>query len=72
MGGAITAELRKFFTTRMWWGLATGVFLSGGALAAVFALLVPGSRTQGPAVRAARGIPAWTTPPWSQPSTPRG
>jgi hypothetical protein len=48
MGGAITAELRKFFTTRMWWGLATGVFLSGGALAAVFALLVPGSRTQGP------------------------
>jgi ABC-2 type transport system permease protein len=48
MGGAITAEFRKFFTTRMWWGMAIGVFLCGGALAVVYALLVAGSSTQGP------------------------
>jgi len=26
MGGAIKAEFRKFFTTRMWWGIAIPVF----------------------------------------------
>jgi hypothetical protein len=45
MRGAITSEFRKFFTTRMWWGMAIGVFVSGAALAAVFALVVPGSRS---------------------------
>ena len=45
MGGAIKAELRKFFTTRMWWGMAIGIFLCGAALAVVFALVVPGSRS---------------------------
>jgi ABC-2 type transport system permease protein len=48
MGGAITAEFRKFFTTRMWWGMAIGVFLSGAAFAVLFALVVAGSRTGGP------------------------
>ena len=48
MGGAIKSEFRKFFTTRMWWGMAIGIFLCGAALAVVFALLVPGSRAQGP------------------------
>ncbi len=42
MGAAIRAELRKFFTTRMWWGMAIAVFAVGAALAAVFALVVPG------------------------------
>ena len=32
---AITSELRKFFTTRLWWGMAIAIFLA----AAVFALL---------------------------------
>jgi len=45
MGGAIKAELRKFFTTRMWWGMAIGIFLCGAALAVGFALVVPGSRS---------------------------
>jgi ABC-2 type transport system permease protein len=47
MGGAIRAELRKFFTTRMWWGMAIGVFLCGGVLAVVYALLVAGSSASG-------------------------
>ena len=35
MSGAIKAELRKYFSTRMWWGMAIGVALS----AAIFAVL---------------------------------
>jgi hypothetical protein len=53
MGGVIKAEFRKFFTTRMWWGMAIGVFLAGALFALVFAVWVPGSRqgggTSGPA-----------------------
>lgn len=48
MAGAVKAELRKFFSTRMWWGMAIGVFVAGALLALVFALLVPGSTSQGP------------------------
>jgi ABC-2 type transport system permease protein len=47
MGSAIKAEFRKFFTTRMWWGMAIGVFLAGGLLAVFFALVVAGSTGQG-------------------------
>lgn len=40
MGGAIRAEIRKIFSTRLWWGLLIGlVFLSGG-VAALFASFV--------------------------------
>ncbi len=46
MAGAVKAELRKFFTTRMWWGMAIGVFLAGALFSIVFALFVPGSRQQ--------------------------
>jgi hypothetical protein len=56
MGGAIKSEFRKFFTTRMWWGMAIGIFLCGAALAVVLALLVPGSRTQGPSGPRAPGL----------------
>jgi ABC-2 type transport system permease protein len=41
MTAAITSEFRKFFTTRLWWGMAIGVFLAGAAFAALFALLDP-------------------------------
>ncbi len=47
MAGAVKAEFRKFFTTRMWWGMAIGVFLAGALFSVVYALLVPGSRAQG-------------------------
>ena len=56
MAGAIKSEFRKFFTTRMWWGMAIGIFLCGAALAVVFALLVPGSRSQGPGSPPAPGL----------------
>ena len=39
MGGAITAEFRKFFTTRLWWGMAIGVFVAGAGLAGLFAAI---------------------------------
>ncbi len=45
---ALRAELRKFFTTRMWWGMAIPVFALAAGLAALFALLVAGSPAGGP------------------------
>lgn len=47
MNGAVKAEFRKYFTTRMWWGMAIGVFLAGALLAVLFALVVAGSTGQG-------------------------
>lgn len=35
MTGAVKSELRKFFTTRMWWGMGIAVVLSGIAFAAL-------------------------------------
>jgi ABC-2 type transport system permease protein len=49
MGGAVKAEFRKFFSTRMWWGMAIGVFLAGALLAVFFALVVAGSQARGAA-----------------------
>ena len=40
MGGAIRSEIRKIFTTRLWWGLLFGVILIGGGVSALFASLV--------------------------------
>jgi len=49
MAGAVKAEFRKFFSTRMWWGMAIGVFLAGALFAVLFALVVAGShQEQGP------------------------
>ena len=47
MAGAVKAEFRKFFSTRMWWGMAIGVFLAGALFAVLFALVVAGSTQQG-------------------------
>ena len=46
MGGAIGAEIRKIFTTRLWWGLLIGLVLVSGGLSALFAALV-GTTTAG-------------------------
>lgn len=43
MGALVRAELRKFLTTRMWWGIGIGVLLAGALLATFFALVVAGS-----------------------------
>lgn len=55
MNGAIRSELRKFFTTRMWWGMAIAVFLAGAAFAALFALLLTGNSVR---TQAGRPLPA--------------
>lgn len=36
MSGAIRSELRKFFTTRLWWGMAIGVAVSAALFAVLF------------------------------------
>lgn len=43
MTHAVKAEFRKFFTTRMWWGMAIAVVLSGFAFAALNGLLLTSS-----------------------------
>lgn len=40
MGGAVTSEIRKIFTTRLWWGMALGMALLAGLIALGFAALV--------------------------------
>ena len=37
---AIRSEFRKFFTTRLWWGMAIGIFVAGAAFAALFGFLL--------------------------------
>lgn len=36
---AVRSEFRKFFTTRMWWGMAIAIFVAGAAFALLFAFL---------------------------------
>jgi len=40
MTGAIKSELRKFFTTRLWWGMGIAIFVAGGGLALLFGLVL--------------------------------
>ncbi|HMM95468.1 MAG: ABC transporter permease [Micrococcales bacterium] len=37
---AIRSELRKFFSTRLWWGMAIAIFVGGAAFAALFGFLL--------------------------------
>lgn len=49
MGAAIKSEFLKFFTTRMWWGMAIAIFVAGAAFAALFGFLfTSGAMTQQP------------------------
>jgi len=41
---AIGSEFRKFFTTRLWWGMAIGIFLAGAAFALLFGILLTGDQ----------------------------
>lgn len=40
MGGAIASEIRKVFTTRLWWGMLLGMAVLAGLIALGFAALV--------------------------------
>lgn len=51
---AVRAELRKFFTTRLWWGMAIGIFLAGAAFALLFAILLTSDQA---GAGGANGIP---------------
>ena len=48
MSAAIRAEFRKFFSTRLWWGMAIAVLLSGAAFAVLFALVFTSDVVRGP------------------------
>ncbi|KQZ89026.1 ABC transporter permease [Phycicoccus sp. Root563] len=39
MTAAVRAEFRKFFSTRMWWGMAIAMFVAGAGLAVAFGFL---------------------------------
>jgi ABC-2 type transport system permease protein len=45
---AIRSEFRKFFTTRLWWGMAIAIFVAGGAFAALFTWVVDQGTTGAP------------------------
>ena len=53
MSAAVRAELRKIFTTRLWWGMAIAVLLSGAGLAVLFAFVLTSDAVQGPQAAAA-------------------
>lgn len=45
---AVRSELRKFFTTRLWWGMAIAVFVSAAAFAVLFGFVVENGTGGGP------------------------
>jgi ABC-2 type transport system permease protein len=45
---AIRAELLKFFTTRLWWGMAIAVLLTGAGFAVLFAFIFTSDAVRGP------------------------
>ena len=49
MIGAIKSEVRKVFTTRLWWGMALGMALLAAGIAMGFAALVGSDQVGGPA-----------------------
>lgn len=48
MTAAVRAEFRKFFTTRMWWGMAIAMFVAGAGLAVAFGFLLTSDSAGGP------------------------
>ncbi|KRE42048.1 ABC transporter permease subunit [Knoellia sp. Soil729] len=46
MGPAIKSEFRKFFTTRMWWGMAIAIFIAAALFAVLFGFLLTIPPTQ--------------------------
>lgn len=45
---AVRSELRKLFTTRLWWGMAIAVFLSAAAFAVLLGVVVDAGGAVGP------------------------
>lgn len=57
MTATVRAELRKFFTTRLWWGMAIAVFLAGVAFAVLFGILLTSDQA---GVGGPNGVPTGT------------
>lgn len=60
MGTAIRSEFLKFFTTRLWWGMAIAIFVCGAAFAGLFAFLYTSdtmTQSAGPGMPAPSGSP---------------
>lgn len=63
MGSLVRAELRKYLTTRMWWGMAIGILLIGAGFAALVGFFLtmemsgggPGGEPVNPAVMMGEG-----------------
>jgi ABC-type transport system involved in multi-copper enzyme maturation permease subunit len=53
MTAVIRSEFRKFFTTRMWWGMAIAFVVTGAAFAVLFAFVFTSEALQGPGAAAA-------------------
>ena len=73
MRAAVRSELLKYFTTRVWWGMAIALFVAGAAFALLFGILFTsetsgraGGRARRAAVRGRRSRwPTASTPPAS-------
>ena len=46
MGNAIKSEFRKFFTTRLWWGMAIAMFIGGALFAVILGFVLTIEPTQ--------------------------
>lgn len=60
MGTAIRSEFLKFFTTRLWWGMAIAIFLLGAAFAGAFGFVYTSeamTQSAGPGMPAPSGSP---------------
>ena len=57
MTAAVRAEFRKFFTTRMWWGMAIAMFVAGAGLAVAFGFIYTSDAVSGGAQGAPTGTP---------------
>ena len=53
MTATIRAEFRKFFTTRLWWGMAIAVVVTGAAFAVLFAFIFTSNALEGAGAAAA-------------------
>ena len=48
MSATIRSEFRKFFTTRLWWGMAIAIVIAGAAFAVLFAFIFTSDAVEGP------------------------
>lgn len=48
MGAAVKSEFRKFFTTRLWWGMAIGIFVAAALFSGFFGWALTSDAAGGP------------------------